>query len=270
MLDLQGSSISRPYAIQNVGVTGLQYPFTAEVQGSAFRAAGLWSLGVALPESQRGAHMSRFVECIDGLGDRPVSMAGLVEFCKQVSGRLEAERTRCAVEFTWFRRVKAPVSGMQSYNPHRVRWSVDWFDEGTARDVKAHEKPGVELEVEVAVKALCPCSKAISDRGAHNQRSTVTVSLSAPAAAVSNVPALDRIVAMVESHASAPVYPLLKRADEKFVTERAYDHPVFVEDLVRAVADSLGDMPGIGAWKVHVRNHESIHAHDCFAEINSK
>jgi GTP cyclohydrolase FolE2 len=207
--------------------------------------------------------MSRFVECIDGLGERPISLAGLVGFCSQVASRLEAERTRCAVDFTWFRRVKAPVSGMESFNPHSVRWVANWFEAGKFNT----EKPCVELQVKVSVKALCPCSKVISDRGAHNQRSTVTVTVLSSAA--TDLPELNLIVSMVESHASAPVYPLLKRADEKFVTERAYDHPVFVEDLVRAVANSLGDMPGIESWKVHVRNHESIHAHDCFAEIHS-
>ncbi|MEY4631913.1 MAG: hypothetical protein RIQ81_2033 [Pseudomonadota bacterium] len=265
MLDLQGSSITRPYAIQNVGVTGLQYPLTVGLHGQTFRTGALWSLGVSLPASQRGAHMSRFVECIDGLGERPVDLPGMVDFCRHVSGRLEAERTRCGVEFTWFRRVKAPVSGMESYNPHLIRWSVDWFDSQAG----GNSKPSVDLQVQVAVKALCPCSKAISDRGAHNQRSTVTVSLTAPASAAATIPSVERIVAMVESHASAPVYPLLKRADEKFVTERAYDNPVFVEDLVRAVAGSLSDMPGVESFRVHVQNHESIHAHDCFAEITS-
>lgn len=267
MLDLQGSSITRPYAIQNVGVTGLQYPLTIGLHGETFRTGALWSLGVALPASQRGAHMSRFVECIDGLGERAVDLAGMVDFCRQVSGRLEAERTRCGVEFTWFRRVKAPVSGMESYNPHVIRWTVDWFDE--KQPAARSAKPSVELQVQVAVKALCPCSKAISDRGAHNQRSTVTVSLKVPASAASSVPPVERVVAMVESHASAPVFPLLKRADEKYVTERAYDNPVFVEDLVRAVASSLADFPGVESFRVHVQNHESIHAHDCFAEITS-
>lgn len=205
--------------------------------------------------------MSRFVETVDSLGDSPVSLSGMVAFTGRVRETLEARRASCETRFTWFRRVYAPVSRKSALNPYLVAWHVECVDDGNSR---------ATVTVEVPVKSLCPCSKAISDRGAHNQRSRITVSLRGSNQSVAMMPSLDRVIAMVESHASSPVYPVLKRADEKFVTEHAYDNPGFVEDLVRAVAGSLGDFPGVEAFRVHVRNEESIHAHDCFAEINSE
>lgn len=264
MIDVQGSTITRSHAIQNVGVSGLDYPITVELDGDVFRAAGKWTLGVSLSADQRGAHMSRFVETVDALGDRPVSIVGMVEFVHLVRLKLEASRAKCGVEFTWFRRVYAPVSRKSALNPHQVTWQVDC--DGAPEDGKSK----VVLTLKMPVKSLCPCSKAISDRGAHNQRSTVTVSVRSSAESASLMPPVEKLVQVVEAHASSPVYPILKRADEKFVTEHAYDHPGFVEDLVRSIAGSLASFDGIEAFKVHVLNQESIHAHDCFAEIASE
>jgi GTP cyclohydrolase I len=274
MLDVQGSTITRSHAIQNVGVSGLDYPLTVDLGGDAFRAAAKWTLGVSLRADQRGAHMSRFVESVDALGgvdDNPVSISGMVEFAGRIRQTLEASRATCEVQFTWFRRVHAPVSRKSALNPHQVTWQVE-----SSRDVEGAGAGNdrAVVTVQVPVKSLCPCSKAISDRGAHNQRSKITVSVRGSNQSVTRLPSVERIVAMIESHASSPVYPLLKRADEKYVTEHAYDNPGFVEDLVRAVAGSLEDLaedfPGVEAFRVHVRNEESIHAHDCFAEITSK
>lgn len=264
MIDVQGSTITRSHAIQNVGVSGLEYPINVELDGDVFRAAGKWTLGVSLSADQRGAHMSRFVETVDALGDRPVSIVGMVEFVHLVRLKLEASRAKCGVEFTWFRRVYAPVSRKAALNPHQVTWQVDC--DGAPEDGKSK----VVLTLKMPVKSLCPCSKAISDRGAHNQRSTVTVSVRSSAESASLMPPVEKLVQVVEAHASSPVYPILKRADEKFVTEHAYDHPGFVEDLVRSIAGSLARFDGIEAFKVHVLNQESIHAHDCFAEIASE
>jgi GTP cyclohydrolase I len=264
MIDVQGSTITRSHAIQNVGVSGLDYPITVDLGGDVFRAGGKWTLGVSLPADQRGAHMSRFLETVDALGDRPVSIVGMVDFVHLVRRQLEASSARCEVEFTWFRRVYAPVSRKSALNPHQVTWQVDCDgapEDGTSK---------VVLTLKMPVKSLCPCSKAISDRGAHNQRSTVTVSLRASGESASLMPAVEKLVEVVESHASSPVYPILKRADEKFVTEHAYDNPGFVEDLVRGIAGSLANLTGIEAFKVHVLNQESIHAHDCFAELASE
>lgn len=261
MLDVQGSTITRSHAIQNVGVSGLEYPLTVDTGSSVFQAAGKWTLGVSLPPDQRGAHMSRFVENVDALGEVPLSIDGMVAFTGRIRAALEATRASCEVGFTWFRRVQAPVTRKSAMNPYQVTWHVVSAQGG---------KSSATVTVEVPVKSLCPCSKAISERGAHNQRSKITVSVRGAGESAALMPKLDRMVAMVESHASSPVYPVLKRADEKYVTERAYDHPGFVEDLVRAVANAIGDFPGVDAFRVHVRNEESIHAHDCFAEITSE
>ena len=264
MIDVQGSTITHSHAIQNVGVSGLDYPFTADLDGDVFRTGGKWKLGVSLSADQRGAHMSRFVEMVDSLGDRSLSIVGMVEFVHLVRQKLEAHQARCEVEFTWFRRVYAPVSRKSALNPHRISWNV--VCDGSLNG----EKGKVVMTLQMPIKSLCPCSKAISDRGAHNQRSLVTVSVRSSAASANRMPSVEKLVGMVESHASSPVYPILKRADEKFVTEHAYDHPGFVEDLVRGIAGSLLDFAGAEAFHVHVLNQESIHAHDCFAEISSE
>ena len=121
------------------------------------------------------------------------------------------------------------------------------------------------LEITATAKALCPCSKAISDYGAHNQRSFITVKLHLEPTA--SVPAINKIVSLMEESASSAIYPLLKREDEKFVTEAAYENPVFAEDLVRNVAEKLFDIPGLAKYNAKVVNQESIHDHDCYAEV---
>ena len=276
MLDVQGSTITHSHAIQNVGVSGLEYPFTPDLgDGDAFRTSAVWSLGVSLSAEQRGAHMSRFVETVDTLGDRPISISGMVDFVQNVRQTLEASRASCEVRFTWFRRVYAPVSRKSALNPHQITWRIDCDASGggdgggDGGDGGGAAQSRAFVTVQLPVKSLCPCSKAISERGAHNQRSLVTVTIRSSADAASLMPSIEKMVAMVESHASSPVYPILKRADEKFVTELAYDNPGFVEDLIRSIAGSLGGFTGVEAFKLHVRNQESIHAHDCFAEITS-
>lgn len=272
MLDVQGSSISRSHAIQNVGVCGLRYPVRIDPgHGRSFDADGLWKLSVGLRADQRGAHMSRLIEALEGLGDRPVDPVTFADLGDQIRIRQSAATGCCEVGFTWFRKVFAPVSGKSSMNPHQINWCVESFG---APDAKATES-FLTIGVDARVKSLCPCSKAISERGAHNQRSTVEVQVRLPVSVVGLAPTADQIVNMMEKNASSPVYALLKREDEKFVTEQAYDNPAFVEDLVRGIATAVQEsmapaMEHSGAgWRVRVVNHESIHAHDCFAEISS-
>lgn len=275
MLDIQGSSITRSHAIQNVGVCDLNYPVSVDLgSDKPFTTSGLWTISVELKADQRGAHMSRFVEAIDALNEKTLDLAALVALGKEIRNNQAATYARCAVDFTWHRRVFAPVTGKASYNPHRIKWSVECRGDAHGMDTE----PVVTVSVDAHVKSLCPCSKAISERGAHNQRSTVRVDLRFPASLINKMPNPDQIVAMMEKNASSPVYALLKREDEKFVTERAYDNPGFVEDLVRGIATSveeslanLGSLSGVAdiGWRVRVVNHESIHAHDCFAEISS-
>jgi MptA/FolE2 family GTP cyclohydrolase len=213
-------------------------------------------MSVALPASQRGTHMSRFVAGLEALTARggAFDLDGHYAFAEELTRALDAATAEITAEFTWFRTVKAPVSGLSAR-----------LDAEVAFGARTGAAPRKTLMVRVAAKSLCPCSKAISDRGAHNQRSDIKVTLElAPAAPV---PSLDKILTLVETSASSPVYPLLKREDEKHVTESAYDNPVFVEDLVRNVAAKLADLPALAGFVVEAVNRESIHAHDCYARL---
>ena len=160
-------------------------------------------------------------------------------------GRIEAS-------FAFFIRKRAPVSGVASLLDYQGRWIAE----------RRNGVSKIWCEVAVPVKSLCPCSKEISDYGAHNQRSTVTIR----AEPLRSMPWED-LVRFAEESASSEIWPLLKRPDEKWITERAYENPKFVEDLVRDVALRLDAEPGIGAYTVDVENFESIHNHSAFARI---
>jgi GTP cyclohydrolase I len=214
----------------------------------------LWSLAVALPAHQKGTHMSRFVAWLDAQ-TAPLDGPALREQAAQMLERLHAVEGSVEAEFPFFLRKRAPVSGVESLLEYQGRWIAE-----------AHAAPGsgstLWAEVVVPVKSLCPCSKEISDYGAHNQRSHVTI----------RVEALDDIdwhdlVRFAEDSASSELWPMLKRADEKWVTEHAYENPKFVEDLVRDVALRLAGDARIGRYSVEIENFESIHNHSAFARI---
>jgi GTP cyclohydrolase I len=249
--DTQGERDARQLAIQRVGVRGLQWPLQlqlgTQVQGTTAR----WTLDVALPAEQKGTHMSRFVAWLDAL-DRPVDAALLRERQARMLEQLGASEGRIEAAFTFFLRKRAPVSGVASLLDYQGRWIVETRD-GTTR---------LDAEVAVPVKSLCPCSKEISDYGAHNQRSVVTLRVEL----LQDI-AWAELVRFAEDEASSELWPLLKRPDEKWVTERAYENPKFVEDLVRDVALRLERDARIGHYRVDVENFESIHNHSAFATI---
>lgn len=260
LIDIQaaaGSGHPR-IAIASVGVTGLSYPIVAldAVTGESQRSAADWRLGVALPAEQRGTHMSRFVAAVHEASAAPLSLDGVLALTQSLVPRLAAPVAEMSVAFSWFREMKAPVSEIVSLAACRVTYGATAPAQGEATKT---------LTVAVPAKALCPCSKAISERGAHNQRSDITVSMTL--ASQGTAWAINRVIAAVEASASAALFPLLKREDEKFITEFAYDNPVFVEDIVRNAADRLSDVPHLKTLVVEAINRESIHAHDCFARI---
>ncbi len=256
MIDIHSTEAKHRFAIESVGVTGLRYPLkaldaqTGEVQATVAN----WKMGVGLPEQSRGTHMSRFVAALEARAETPLDLDGLYSLTETLSGELGAASAELSASFTWFRLVKAPVTGLAA----RLECEVGFESRFGAVSEKI-------LNVKVAAKALCPCSKAISARGAHNQRSDISVRLRLIPEAP--VPAIGKILALLEASASSPVYPLLKREDEKFVTEAAYDNPVFVEDIVRNAADKLVDVAGLVGFTVEAINRESIHAHDCYARL---
>ena len=249
--DTQSARDERHLAIQRVGVKDVRYPLQLEVAGVPQASTALWSLDVALPAEQKGTHMSRFVAWLDGL-DEPLTAAALRTHHALMLAKLGASEGRVEAAFTFFIRKRAPVSGVQSLLDYQGRWIAETLAGTTT----------VWAEVAVPVKSLCPCSKEISDYGAHNQRSLVTVR-------VELLQAIEwhELVRIAEDAASCEIWPMLKRADEKWVTERAYENPKFVEDLVRDVALALNADQRVGRYSVDVENFESIHNHSAYARI---
>jgi len=252
--DTQSERDERHLAIQRVGIKDLRYPLQLRVAGAVQATAALWDLDVALPAEKKGTHMSRFVAWLNDLTaqDAPLDAALLRERLGAMLDSLGASEGRIEARFAFFIKKRAPVSGVASLLDYQGRWIAETRAGLTS----------VWAEVAVPVKSLCPCSKEISDYGAHNQRSTVTIrtELNAPVE-------WHELVRFAETSASSEVWALLKRTDEKWITERAYENPKFVEDLVRDVALALNADARIGRYRVEVENHESIHNHAAYARI---
>jgi len=249
--DTQSARDERHLAIQRVGVKDVRYPLQLRIAGAVQSTAALWSLDVALPAEKKGTHMSRFVAWLEAL-DVPLDAATLRERHAVMLERLGADEGRIEAAFSFFLRKRAPVSGLQSLLDYQGRWIAETRGGVTA----------VFAEVGVPVKSLCPCSKEISDYGAHNQRSLVTVRVQ-PCEAIE----WHELVRFAEDSASSEIWPMLKRSDEKWITERAYENPKFVEDLVRDVALRLNADTRVGRYRVDVENFESIHNHSAYARI---
>ncbi len=256
--DTQSAPDARHLAIQRVGVKDVRYPVTLRVAGAAQSTAATWALDVALPAEKKGTHMSRFVAWLDALAqsDDALDAEVLRKRHAAMLDKLGASEGRIEAAFTFFISKRAPVSGLRSLLDYQGRL-ISETRAGTTT---------LWAEVAVPVKTLCPCSKEISDYGAHNQRSRVTIRVEA-AAAGQPVPDWHELVRFAEDNASCEIWPMLKRADEKWVTERAYENPKFVEDLVRDVALALNADVRIGRYVVEVENFESIHNHSAYARI---
>jgi GTP cyclohydrolase I len=252
--DVQSSPDTRLLAIQNVGVKGLRYPIQFQsADGSALATVATIDMTVGLAADVKGTHMSRFVELLEA-GRGVVSQDGLFRMLEEMLVRLEASSGRIEMRFPWFIRKAAPVSGAESLLDYDAAFIVD-KQEG--------RYPTLSMEITAPVTSLCPCSKKISDYGAHNQRSHITLSVKLRA-----LMSLEELVRIAEEEASCEVFGLLKRPDEKWVTERAYDNPKFVEDLVRDIALRLMKEPRVAAWRVISENFESIHNHSAYAELH--
>jgi len=249
--DTQSAADQRHLAIQRVGIKSIRYPLQLQVGSAGVHTVALWDLDVALPAEQKGTHMSRFVAWLDAL-DEPMDAALLRTQMAVMLDKLHAAEGRIDAQFPFFLRKRAPVTGVQSLLEYQGRWIAD------ARAGKTV----VWAEVVVPVKSLCPCSKEISDYGAHNQRSHVTIRVEL----LQDI-GWHELVRFAEDSASSELWPMLKRADEKWVTERAYENPKFVEDLVRDVALRLNADARVGRYSVDVENFESIHAHSAYARI---
>ncbi|HNN08500.1 MAG TPA: GTP cyclohydrolase FolE2 [Azospira sp.] len=254
--DVQATPDERCLSIHQVGVKGLRYPIAMfDAEGTVQHTIAQISMSVGLPPEVKGTHMSRFVEILEA--DRPpLTQVGVTRMLEEMLVRLEANSGRIELLFPWFIRKSAPVSGVSSLLDYDARMVVE-KTEG--------QYPALSLEIVAPVTSLCPCSKKIAEYGAHNQRSHITISTR-----LSGEMTLDELVRMAEEEASCEVFGLLKRPDEKWVTERAYDNPKFVEDLVRDIALRLMREPRIAEWTVKSENFESIHNHSAYAEISGR
>jgi GTP cyclohydrolase I len=250
--DVQNDADSRKLAIDQVGVKAIRHPVKImERAGGVQHTIATFNMYVGLPHQFKGTHMSRFVEILSAQ-ERELTVDSFKAMLKEMVERLEAKEGRIEMHFPYFIDKKAPVSGVRSLMDYEVTFIGE-------------VKKGVQcfaMKVLVPVTSLCPCSKKISEYGAHNQRSHVTVT-----AKTSDFVWIEEIVDLVEKQASSELYGLLKRPDEKFVTERAYDNPKFVEDMVRDVAAILNNDERISAYVVESENFESIHNHSAYALI---
>ena len=253
LADIQASADSRDIRINRVGVKGVRALVRVrQADGGEQPTVARFEMAVGLPGHVKGTHMSRFLETLEAQA-QPLDMRTLQDLLEQMLQRLGADRGEIEMAFTYFIRKAAPVSRVESALDHEVLMRVVHDPDNATRST---------LQVCVPVTSLCPCSKEISDYGAHNQRShiTITAQLRAPMG-------IEELVRIAEEEASCEVYGLLKRPDEKFVTERAYENPKFADDLVRDIAVRLNAEPRIERYRLVAENFESIHNHSAFAEI---
>jgi GTP cyclohydrolase IB len=250
--DQQNERDHRELPINEVGVRGLHFPIQVLDKARQLQdTVATIGMYVDLPKEFKGTHMSRFLEVLNAHGS-VIHVENLDAILYSMQEKLKSSTARLEIEFPYFIVKKAPVSGLESVMDYQARFEAT----ACGREID------FILTVEVPVTTVCPCSKAISKHGAHNQRSQVTVQTRSTRAVW-----IEDIIALVESSASGELYSLLKRQDEKFVTERAYENPVFVEDLVRNVVLQLQARPEITWYRVAAENHESIHNHNAYACI---
>jgi len=250
--DKQSERDTRELRIDKVGVRGLRFPIQVRDKARSIQnTVATIGMFVDLPKEFKGTHMSRFVEVLNAHGS-VVHVENISEILRSLQKKLNAATSHLEIEFPYFMSKKSPVSRLESLMDYIARFDA------TAS--------GAEIDFVLTVKAnvttLCPCSKAIAKYGAHNQRGEVTVALRS-----TKVVWIEDVVAMIEGAASSELYALLKRQDEKAVTERAYENPVFVEDLVRNVALRLNADARVSWYKVEAENFESIHNHNAYACI---
>lgn len=260
MPDVQSSFDARRIAIQRVGIRRIKSPLVLQqADGSIQSTIGEWTLTVFLPETEKGTHMSRFSALLFEHRQTPMDIKRFKQLTADMLPLLNAEQGDITVTFPYFMTKSAPVSGVQSLMDYQVTWSAK-----AQRNASAIGDTQVEftLTIQVPVMSLCPCSKAISEYGAHNQRSHITVELRSYEAYD-----MDSIIRMVEQQGACELWALLKRPDEKYVTEHSYDNPKFVEDLIRDVAASIKQLPHLLSYKIEAENFESIHNHSAYALI---
>ena len=252
LLDKQSERDHRELRIDKVGVRGLRFPIQVRDKAhSVQNTIATIGMYVDLPKEFKGTHMSRFIEVLNAHGTM-VHVENIPDILLAMQRKLRAATAHIEMEFPYFLEKRAPVTRMVGLMDYTARFDA----------AAVGEKIDFVLTVIAGVTTLCPCSKAISRHGAHNQRGRVTVQLRS-----AGIVWIEDVIAMVENSASGELFSLLKRQDEKAVTERAYENPVFVEDLVRNVALRLNAHSNVTWYKVEAENFESIHSHNAYACI---
>jgi GTP cyclohydrolase I len=249
--DVQGHADTRRLPINRVGIKDIRHPVRVKDRSAGEQhTIANFNMYVSLPHNFKGTHMSRFVEILHG--EREISVESFRAMLEKMTERLEADAGHIEMSFPFFVMKKAPVSGVESLMDYHASLIGE----------RRNGRTEMWVRVVVPVTSLCPCSKKISAYGAHNQRSHVTIN-----AKIRSHLWIEEIIEIAESEASSELYGILKRPDEKYVTERAYDNPKFVEDMVRDVAARLNEDARIAAYTVESENFESIHNHSAYALI---
>jgi len=251
MEDIQNHKDYRNIDIDQVGVKGISYPITVldKNEGEQQTVARI-NMYVNLPRYYKGTHMSRFVEILNE-HSRRISLQTFIEILEETKRRLDAESSHMEITFPYFINKKAPVTGSQGFMEYQCSFKGS-----------LNKKADLVLMIHVPISTLCPCSKEISDFGAHNQRGEVRLQVR-----FRRFVWIEDLIRLIEESASSDVYSVLKREDEKFVTERAYNNPMFVEDIVREIAQKLNHDQNITWFAVEAENFESIHNHNAYAYI---
>lgn len=250
--DVQSLNDIRQIAINQVGIKDIRHPVRIlDRSGQEQHTVAHFCMTVSLPHHFKGTHMSRFVEILNQ-HEREITVQSFKEILMEMTSRLEAESGRIEMTFPYFVNKKAPISGVESLLDYQVTFVGE-----VLKGIRT-----TTLKVVVPVTTLCPCSKKISQYGAHNQRSHVTIT-----ATLCGFVWIEDLIDLVEKQASCELYGLLKRPDEKYVTEHAYENPKFVEDMVRDIAALLDRNEKISAYQVESENFESIHNHSAYAMV---
>lgn len=255
--DTQNKVDTRQIIIDKVGIKDISHPITfVDRNGDKIPTVGNFTMTVTLPENVKGTHMSRFIEILNE-GPCEFTTGSFDKIIDKVRQRLESDSAHIKLDFPFFRKKAAPSSGVESMMDYQVTLYGE-LNEGES---------SVMMKVVVPVTSLCPCSKSISKYGAHNQRSHITIKAKASKGKQLHI---EDLIDLAEQKASCELYAILKREDEKVVTERAYDNPAFVEDLVRDIAVGLNTNDDIDYYRLESENFESIHNHSAYALIENQ
>lgn len=255
MPDVQGYRDSRQLDIHRVGIKAIRSPVIVRDKSAPQHSIATFALSVFLPKDKKGTHMSRFTQLLNDYRQFEISARSIVQIQSEMLSRLESNAGTISMEFPYFIDKAAPVTGKTGMLDYNITLQCNTHSDGTTE---------TRVRTDIPVTTLCPCSKEISDYGAHSQRSVISINALLPD---QHEYYWEDVIVSAEQQASAQLYSQLKRADEKYVTEHAYENPRFVEDLIREVATTLNNNGNISAYELEVENFESIHNHSAWAQI---